>query len=143
MAHSPISAAPFRSPAGRKYFSVEEANRALPYVGRIVDDITNCYQHAVATRQRIERPHTGDKLQSLKHTYEQAMDRLNELIEELQQVGVELKDFERGLVDFPAWIGNREIYLCWLRSEQAVNHWHEVDTGYAARQPLATLEAAA
>ena len=124
---------------GRKYFSIEEANRSIPYVSRIVEDITVTYRQAVQTRQRIEHPHREDSIQALKDVYEDDMDRLNDLIDELHQVGVELKDFEKGLIDFPAWFNDREVYLCWRRGEEQVRAWHEVDTGFASRQDIALL----
>ena len=64
---------------------------------------------------------------------------LNLLIDELQQIGVELKDFEKGLVDFPAVHLNREISLCWHSGETNVHTWHEVDAGYAGRQDVTML----
>jgi hypothetical protein len=72
--------------------------------------------------------------------YEQAMDRLSQLVDELHRVGVELKDFEKGLVDFPAWHEGREILLCWKQGEAEVAYWHETDAGYAGRQSVKTLQ---
>ncbi len=124
---------------GRKYFTLDEANQALPYVSRVIEDITTCYQQAVHIRQQIEQPGVDDDVETLKQQYEGSMDRLNELVDELQHVSVELKDFDRGLVDFPAIHEGREIYLCWHRGEPAVHAWHELDAGYAGRQDVAVL----
>jgi Uncharacterized conserved protein (DUF2203) len=55
---------------------------------------------------------------------------------ELQEMGVVLRDLERGLVDFPALRDGVEIYLCWEEGEEEIGHWHEVDTGFAGRRPL-------
>ena len=125
---------------GKKYFNVVEANQALPYVSRVIDDITGCYQGAVDIRRRIEQPGVDDDVEPLKDEYEAAMDRLNDLVDELQQANVELKDFERGLVDFPAVYEGREIYLCWHRGEKTVHAWHEIEAGYAGRQDVALLD---
>jgi hypothetical protein len=124
---------------GQTHFTLEQANRALVYVRRIADDITHCYHRAVGIRERIERPLPGDLLDELKQDYDVAMDRLNDLIEELQQVGVELKDFEQGLIEFPAIHAGREVYLCWRRGESAISQWHEVDAGYGSRRPVSEL----
>ncbi len=128
---------------GKRYFTVALANRALVYVSRIVDDITAQYRRAVNIRQRLERPGADESAEQLRDEYEAAMGKLNELIEELQQVGVELKDFEKGLLDFPAVHQGREIYLCWHRGEDTIHCWHEVDSGYAGRKDVTLLAQAA
>jgi hypothetical protein len=133
---------PINAPAprpGRKYFSVDEANRSLPLVSRIVNDIMHWYQSAVDTRHQIEQQISQELEEQLRSDYELAMERLNLLIDELQQIGVELKDFEKGLVDFPAVHLNREISLCWHSGETNVHTWHEVDAGYAGRQDVTML----
>ncbi len=124
---------------GKKYFTLEEANRALPYVQRIVQEISRHYEEAVGLHQQIERHGIRSDLNPLRQAYEASMDRLNELIDELRHVGVELKDFERGLVDFPAVHQGREIYLCWHCGEEAVGAWHEIDEGFAGRQGVELL----
>ena len=123
----------------RKYFTVEEANRALAYVRPVVDDITTVYQRIVDLRRGIEQSERADELAAQEREYERSMDRLSNLVDELQAVGVELKDFEKGLVDFPAVHENREVLLCWHRGEPTIGHWHEVDAGFAGRQSVELL----
>ena len=55
---------------------------------------------------------------------------------EFQQRQIFIKDLERGLLDFPSIIGDREIFLCWEQDEESVEHWHELDSGFAGREPL-------
>lgn len=134
---SPVS---WRAPKkGKKYFTVAEANRALVYVSRIVDEISEHYQRVMALRKEIEQGRHNETKSPGRSEYELLMDRLNELIDELHQVGVELKDLELGLLDFPAVHEGREIYLCWHRGEREVRAWHEVDAGYAGRQDVSLL----
>ncbi|MEX1017247.1 MAG: DUF2203 domain-containing protein [Phycisphaeraceae bacterium] len=124
----------------KKYFSVAEANRALPYVERVVHDIADVYARIVELRRAVEEASAaGGDSETAEARYETAMDRLSELVDELHIVGVELKDFEKGLVDFPALFDGREIHLCWHQGEEKVDHWHETDAGYAGRQPVSTL----
>jgi hypothetical protein len=124
---------------GRKYFSLEEANSALTYLERVVGDITDCYHEAVDVRQRLEAPQGNESTNELKNEYEGFMDRLNELIDELHHAGVELKDFEKGLVNFPAVHQGREIYLCWQRGDEGVRCWHEINAGFSGRQDVSLL----
>jgi len=56
--------------------------------------------------------------------------------EQLERLDIVVRDLERGLVDFPAVIDGREVYLCWLLDEPSVTHWHGVESGFAGRRPL-------
>jgi len=125
--------------SGKKYFSLDDASRALPYVRRVADDIASRYQRAVHVRRSIEQAEVAAPLDELRNEYEKLMDQLNDLIDELALVGVELKDFERGLIDFPALHEGREVYLCWQRGEKTICAWHELDSGFSGRQDVASL----
>ena len=57
--------------------------------------------------------------------------------EQLERLDIVVRDLERGLVDFPAVIDGREVYLCWLLDEPHVTHWHGIESGFAGRRPLA------
>jgi hypothetical protein len=54
----------------------------------------------------------------------------------LQALGIEVKDINHGLVDFPARRDDRDVYLCWRYDEPSITHWHDLDAGFAGRQPL-------
>ncbi len=124
----------------KKHFTLSEARKSLTYVSRIVRDITDCYGKVLDAKQRLELPRPEDIAVEVRAEYDSGMEKLNGLVEELQEVGVELKDFERGLIDFPAWHDGREIYLCWHLGEDGIHAWHEVDAGFAGRQDVALLE---
>lgn len=126
----------------KKYFSLDEANRALPYASRIIVDVQEVYQRIVNLRRQLEHTEPGDGTSPLERDYEHSMDRLSRLIDELHVLGVELKDFEKGLIDFPSVHEDREICLCWRSGEKSVRFWHELDAGYAGRQDIATLRPA-
>ena len=61
---------------------------------------------------------------------------MQELLGEFQQREIQIKDIERGLLDFPALIGGREVFLCWEQDEETVEFWHDLDAGYAGRERL-------
>jgi hypothetical protein len=128
----------------KKYFSPAEANATLPLVRAIVKDITDL---AASLRDRHERVTRlgGDRglgeahreeLQPLQDELERAQARMKDYVDELKSLGVELKDYYTGLVDFPAWIDGHEVYLCWRLGEADVGHWHELDAGFAGRRKL-------
>lgn len=127
-----------------KTFTVEQANRTLPLVSQIVRDIVTQYarwqekmrEFEVRTANaRMERPDPA--ADALQHEVEALAEEIDGYIRELQELGVEFKGFDPGLVDFPGELGGRPVYLCWRLGEEAVEHWHELDAGYAGRQPLA------
>ena len=57
------------------------------------------------------------------------------LVEHLESLGIELRDLEQGLVDFPGERDGRPVWLCWRLAEPAVGHWHPIDEGFTSRQP--------
>ena len=57
-------------------------------------------------------------------------------VQQIQTLGVLVKDTRIGLLDFPAWREGREVYLCWRYGEKSVAYWHDVDAGFSGRQPL-------
>ena len=61
---------------------------------------------------------------------------LKDVVSEFEARGILIKDLDRGLIDFPAIIGGREVFLCWEQGEDDVDHWHELDSGYSGREPL-------
>jgi len=110
----------------RRWFTPEQANASLVYVARIVADITRRYNEAVALRLAVDEAPTASERGRAKTSYETAMDDLNRFLGELHDVGVELRDFERGLVDFPSRTGRRETILCWSPGEERVKPWHDL-----------------
>ncbi len=136
-----ITAVAARGPKpGKKYFTLDEANRALAYVRPVIEDLCSCYEQVVELRRRIEQCTQDEPLEVLESDYERAMDNLSQFVDELHHVGVEIKDFEKGLVDFPALTNGREVSLCWHMGEARIQAWHEVDAGFAGRQDVSTLE---
>ncbi len=128
------------APVAAKHFDLDEANRSLPYVRRVVDDVVKVYRDAAATQKKLEYPLPDQDVRELESHYERSMHRLHELVEELENVGVELKDYDLGLVDFPAWHEGREVCLCWRLGEEQVAAWHEMEDGYAGRQAIDMLD---
>ena len=70
----------------------------------------------------------------LVNTWVRTLVALNELLLEFARREIQLKSLDRGLVDFPAIIDGREVFLCWEQDEEDVEFWHELDGGYAGRE---------
>jgi hypothetical protein len=129
----------------KKYFTVEEANKALPLVKAIVGDIVRQFHTVSELKQRLSAvlskhrgatsdPYTEELAQS-QAELEAEESKLESYIDELTRLGVELKGPD-GLCDFYSLMDGREVYLCWRLGEPEVMHWHELNAGVAGRQPL-------
>lgn len=125
--------------AGKKYFTVAEANRTLPLVRRIVTDVVRDYERLLALRDRCQDQDLKGSIleaESARRQYMAITDHLAELNEELEQIGCALKDYQIGLIDFPGLVEGREVCLCWRLGEPRVEFWHEIQTGFAGRRPI-------
>lgn len=122
--------------SSRITFTVERANRALAFVEPVVRDIVAHYHKLMRLRaQRQDQP--GDSAAGdLQAQVDECVKALNHYYRELLEVGCVLKDWHTGLVDFPAVLEGRNIWLCWRLGEPAVSHWHELQAGAAGRQEI-------
>jgi hypothetical protein len=126
-----------------RVFSVEDANRTLPLVRRIVQDIVEAHAAWARVVERFEvatalsRADAPDpEAEMLQRDAQRLAQDIQGFVEELEELGVEFKGFELGLVDFPSEREGRPVFLCWKLGEESVSFWHEVDEGYAGRRPL-------
>jgi hypothetical protein len=128
---------------GKKYFTPAEANATLPLARSIVKDITELAATLQDRQERLSRlgrggmgPAYDEEIATLQEEFERGQERMQEYVRELHGLGIELKDYFTGLIDFPARMNGREVYLCWRLGEPDVAHWHELDAGFAGRQKL-------
>lgn len=128
-----------------KIFSTDEANRMLPLVSRIADDIVRTYGEVTTALERFEAarvraqgedPGAEAELRERDAQVAAALDAFQLLIEEIEALGGTVKDYERGLVDFYGEVDGEIVYLCWQRGEDQVAHWHRLDEGFGQRRPL-------
>ncbi len=124
-----------------KIFSIEEANALLPTVRRILKGIQSAHGRlrvlGEAAKEAAEGAASGGGGMIGGERYVAALFRLANSTGELETLGVQLKDFERGLIDFPSLRDGRVVLLCWQLGEgDQLEWWHDVDTGFAGRQPL-------
>jgi hypothetical protein len=126
-------------PSFHKLFTVEEANALLPKLNELLDDVAI---HRDAVRERA--PRLEPILQAAKTNgggrvgseYGVEAYNLYLAIERIRGLGVILKDLDMGLLDFPHERDGRVVFLCWHPPEESVAFWHEIEAGYAGRQPL-------
>ena len=125
-------------------FTADQANRTLPLVSRIVRDIVTLYprwRERVAEIELIAAgAHAGQpdpRRDVLEREAQGLAAEIDGCIRELHAIGIEYKmPFDAGLVDFPSEIDGRPVYLCWRLGEDAVEHWHDLDAGFAGRRRI-------
>ncbi|HEY2854575.1 MAG TPA: DUF2203 domain-containing protein [Gemmatimonadaceae bacterium] len=124
-------------------FTVEVANRTLPLVRKIVEDVVRQHRlwrekilelDLVASTARAGEPR--ERAEELEREAQVLAREIDGFQHELEELGIQLKDRRLGLVDFPSEMNGRPILLCWRLGEPEVQFWHDPDAGYAGRQPL-------
>jgi hypothetical protein len=116
-----------------------QANSTLPLVRRIVGDIVKT--HGMILRLQAEMDRSSGKEQAAAQSrLDESVGKLEDYVEELTEVGCELKDYQVGLIDFVGRHDSRDVYLCWKLGEEQIGYWHEINAGYAGRQPVSSLK---
>lgn len=124
----------------RRLFGLTSASEALVLVRKIVADASSAYRELMSLRRRREelalQVGTDEQLATLRGQIEELIERLRRHERELAAIGCELKDFGRGVVDFPALLNGRKVLLCWQLGEPRIAYWHELCAGFAGRRPI-------
>jgi hypothetical protein len=134
---------------GGRVFTVDSANRLLPLVARIAADLVALAQSLALEAEQIrgiERlPRKSDirsyteELDCVKEAFRVESARLDEVRNELAELGVEVDSVEAGAFDFPAFRDRRPIRLCWKLGELEVGHWHGVGETFLNRRPISDM----
>ena len=129
----------------KRLFTVDEANKTLPLVRRILEDVVRQHRvwrekilelDLVASSSRADEPR--ERAEQLEREAQALAREIDGYQKELEDLGIQLKDRRLGLVDFPSEMGGKRVLLCWRLGEAEVQFWHDEDAGYAGRQPLTT-----
>jgi hypothetical protein len=130
-----------------KTFTLEEAQSLLPVMESLL-------KRAIEGKRSAEQVESGlselarriyisggmrvdtSKVASLRAEMESHVQRIRESIAEIDSIGVQVKDLETGLLDFPCRLDDQIVLLCWRMGEPAIEHWHSTDSGFKDRQPL-------
>ncbi len=121
-----------------KHYTREDARLLLP-------DVRRWLRRLIELRGSLEK--SDARLATLRGPAEdlggpavnqwvRVMAELRQVLLEFHQRQIQIKDLDRGLIDFPAIIGGREVFLCWEQGEDDIAFWHDLDAGYAGREPL-------
>jgi hypothetical protein len=124
--------------AYERHFTRAEANALLPQLKPLLrqlrdakDELTDAEAHEVLSEAAATN---GGGTEG--HQVGVAFLEVRRLLEAIEESGIVLRDIDRGLVDFPAVMDGREVYLCWELGEDDVGYWHDLESGYRGREPL-------
>jgi hypothetical protein len=122
-----------------RYFTLEEANAALEIIRPLLKDILSIRDEILKRKPElwpvIEKS-AGNGGNAMLSKVAEDFERLDRLVHRVLDTGVQVKDINTGLLDFPAWRVDHEVYLCWKYGEDRIQYWHEIDAGFAGRQPI-------
>jgi hypothetical protein len=122
----------------RKHYTRDEARALLPQVRQWLGKLVHMDERLQSAAQRVEQLMTEghDRGGATVEDYLALQAECFCILGEFERRQILVKDLQRGLVDFPAIIGGREVFLCWEMGEDDIEFWHEIDEGYAGRERL-------
>jgi hypothetical protein len=122
----------------RRHYSPEEANALLPLVGRTVRELREASRRMALAGLDADLALSAETTGGAWPGRERAAAALALSLgfERLEELDVVVRDLARGIVDFPAVMIGREVYLCWQLDEPEVGHWHGLESGFASRRPV-------
>ena len=131
------------------FFDIDSANAALGEVGPLLATLADQRAELIRLRDRTIAAHASasgggadlepDEAQRIRLRMQGIVDQMAAAVARIDALGITLRDIERGLIDFPALASGRQVWLCWELGEERVGFWHELDTGFGSRRPLAEL----
>ncbi|HWV98420.1 MAG TPA: DUF2203 domain-containing protein [Candidatus Acidoferrum sp.] len=125
-----------------KHYTRSEAQALLPQVRLWLKRLVQCRNDLQKHEKRLHaRLAPGRDLGGeLVNTWVRTLADIRETLYEFYQREIQVKDLDRGLIDFPAVLNGREVFLCWEEGEVGIDFWHDLDAGYAGREPLKGTE---
>lgn len=121
-----------------KHYTREEARALLPQLRKWLDQLGELREDIETNDRRLAGLMAAghDLGGELVNNSVKLLGTVKDLLQKFQDREIIIKDLRRGLVDFPALIGGKEVFLCWEKDEADVEFWHDIDSGYAGREPL-------
>jgi hypothetical protein len=129
-----------------RFYDVDDANAVLPELEGILQvlaeqrgELVRLRDHALARSAGPDEPLSDEELRLLRLRMQGLVDQMAAGVSRIDKLGITLRDIESGLVDLPALVAGRQVWLCWRLGEPRVEWWHELESGFGARRPLIEL----
>ena len=123
----------------QRLFTLEEASRMIPRLRTLMIEASEEWRRMQELNPEIQKMRDRvpmDGFSPFGVPYIEAVTHLTFLLQQVKEMGVILKDIDKGLCDFPYMRGGRVVYLCWHLGEDAITAWHDIESGFAGREPL-------
>jgi hypothetical protein len=139
-----------------RFFDIDEANATLTEVAPLLETLASQRAELIRLRDRTLAAHSPaggsgsevgepaaeldpEEARRIHLRMQGVIDQMAAAVARIDALGITLRDIERGLIDFPALVAGRQVWLCWQLGETDVTHWHELETGFGSRRPIAEL----
>ena len=122
-----------------RIFTLAEAQSLLPRLRKFMEEIGVQWERMRELNPEIQKARDNAPLDGYSKfgvEYVESVSHLMSLMQQIKDLGVLLKDPSKGLCDFPYIKDGRTVYLCWQLGEDSIQYWHDVETGFAGREPL-------
>jgi hypothetical protein len=122
-----------------RIFTLAEAQNLLPQLRSLLTEIGEKWAHIRELNPDVQKARDKASFDGYSKSgveYIESVSHLMFLIHQIKDMGVLLKDADRGLCDFPYVRQGRVVYLCWQLGEEDIRYWHDIETGFAGREPL-------
>ncbi len=125
-----------------KHYTLDQARALLPQIRKWLKQMVELRTVLEAHDRKVEALMEAgcDVGGPLVNRWVEVMGNIKEVLLEFHRREIQIKDLDRGLIDFPAVIGGREVFLCWEQDEEDIEFWHDLDAGYAGREKLSGSE---
>ena len=122
----------------KKHYTRDEARALLPRIRRWLKDLSESRHQLEEYDQRLARllAEGRDAGGESVNQWVKTLADVQKTLREFHQREIQIKDLDRGLIDFPAIIGGKEVFLCWEQDEEDIEFWHDLESGYGGRERL-------
>ncbi len=122
----------------QKHYTRDEVRHLLPRVRQWLTRCAELHEEVEKLEQRLRKLMAPgrDLGGEIVDSWVRELVAFEQTLLEFQRREIQIKDLQRGLIDFPAILNGREVFLCWEQDEEDIEFWHELDTGYAGRERL-------
>jgi hypothetical protein len=125
-----------------RYYTLEEARRTLPRIQQLMEEVQRARKEIIRLRPEVWPALKKAASNGGNHTASELaheFGRLERSVKGITDLGIYIKDLDSGIIDFLGMRDGREVFLCWRLGEDDIRFWHDLNTGFAGRQPIDSL----